>query len=705
MSTPIKPDQYATAEPAAAPAPRRLFLGKTSTSVLDLSGPDGQDPGHAADALEPPPTGSDTELKTNTALKATTPSGWSVAESAELYGIRSWGAGYFELSDDGAVAVSVPFNGKRARVSMLDIIAGMQQRGLQMPVLLRVENILDAQVSLLNESFGRAMRALDYRGAYRGVFPIKVNQQCQVIEEIARFGSRYGHGLEAGSKAELLIALASMEPDSGYIVCNGYKDTEFITLGLQALKLGYRCFFVLETPTELPIVLETSRALGIRPMLGMRVKLASRVGGAWNESSGDRSIFGLTTSQIVELIDSLRQHDMLDCLQLLHYHLGSQIPNIRDIRSGVLEAARYYADLKQEGAALGYLDLGGGLAVDYDGSQTNYDYSKNYSLDEYCLDVVEAIMGVLDPQGIEHPVIVTESGRATVAYSSILLFNILDVTRFEPGEVPGPDPKGEHPLIGNLRESLKSVNPRNLQESYNDAAYYREEIRELFKRGQIRLRELSLAENIFLEIVGEIVRKLQDVRRVPAGLDGLEQSLSDIYYGNFSVFQSLPDVWAIDQIFPVMPVHRLDEAPTRQAIIADITCDSDGKIDRFIGSRGTRKTLPVHPMIDGKPYYFGVFLVGAYQETLGDLHNLMGDTNVASIRINEDGTFDFVREMSGDSIADVLSYVEYQPQQLLEQFRRTAEHAVRKGVVSVAERQAVLEAFAASLRGYTYYED
>ena len=689
-----------SAEPGAISPARRLSLGKTSSSVLDLWGRGRQDSGHATAGV---PAAS--QRGGETGLKANAASIWSVAESAELYGVRSWGAGYFELSDDGTVAVSVPFNGKRARVSLLDIMAGMQQRGLQMPVLLRIENILDAQVSLLNESFGRAMRSLSYGGSYRGVFPIKVNQQCQVIEEIARFGSRYGHGLEAGSKAELLVALASMEPESGYIVCNGYKDTEFITLGLQALKLGYRCFFVLETPTELPIVLETSRTLGIRPMLGLRVKLASRVGGAWNESSGDRSIFGLTTSQIVELIDSLKREDMLDCLQLLHYHLGSQIPNIRDIRSGVLEAARYYADLKHEGAALGYLDLGGGLAVDYDGSQTNYDYSKNYSLDEYCLDVVETIMSVLDPQGIEHPVIVTESGRATVAYSSILLFNILDVTRFEPGEVPDPDPEGEHELIGNLRDSLKSINPRNLQECYNDAAFYREEIRELFKRGQIRLRELSLAEDIFLEIVAGIVRELQEVKRKPPGLDGLEQSLSDIYYGNFSVFQSLPDVWAIDQVFPVMPVHRLNEAPTRQAIIADITCDSDGKIDRFIGSRGIRKTLPVHPVIDGQPYYFGVFLVGAYQETLGDLHNLMGDTNVASVRINEDGTFDFVREMSGDSIADVLSYVEYQPHQLLEQFRQTAEHAVRKGVVSVAERQAVLEAFGASLRGYTYYED
>jgi arginine decarboxylase len=630
---------------------------------------------------------------------------WTVAESAELYGIRSWGAGYFDLAEDGTVQVTVPFNGKRVGVSLLSIIAGMQQRGMQMPTLLRIENLLDSQISALNESFGRAMRTLGYRGSYRGVFPIKVNQQCQVIGEIARCGARYAHGLEAGSKAELLIALTSLGPDAGYIVCNGYKDAEFVNLGLRALKLGYKVFFVLETPTELPIILEESRRLGIRPMLGARIKLASRVSGSWSESSGDRSIFGLTTGQIVDLIDSLREHEMLDCLQLLHYHLGSQIPNIRDIRNGVLEACRYYADLKKEGAALGYLDLGGGLAVDYDGSQTNYEYSKNYSLDEYCTDIVETIMATLDPEEIEHPVVITESGRATVAYSSVLLFNVLDVTRFEPGDLPEPDPEGEHELIGNLRETLKTINPKNLQESYNDAVFYREEIRELFKRGQTRLRSLSRAENIFLEIVRTIVGELHGARRAPKGLDGLEESLSDVYYGNFSVFQSLPDVWAVEQIFPVIPVHRLNEAPTRQAIIADITCDSDGKIDRFIGPRGVRKTLPVHPLVEGEPYYLGVFLVGAYQETLGDLHNLMGDTNVVSVRINEDGTFDFVRELDGDSIADVLSYVEYQPQQLLEQFRTIAEQSVRKGRITAAERQAILEAFSASLRGYTYFED
>lgn len=638
-------------------------------------------------------------------MKANGNANWAPADAAELYGIRNWGAGYFDLADDGAVTVNVTSDGRRVSVSIPDIIAGMQQRGLQMPVLLRIENLLDSQLTLINETFARAISNLGYQGCYRGVFPIKVNQQCQVIEEIARFGASYGHGLEAGSKAELLIALASLDPDSSHIVCNGYKDEEFITLGLQSLKLGYRCTFVIETPTELPVILACSRRIGVRPILGLRVKLASRVGGYWNESSGDRSLFGLTTSQIVEVIDALREHEMLDCLQLLHYHLGSQIPNIRDIRSGVLEACRYYVDLAKEGATLGYLDLGGGLAVDYDGTQTNFEYSKNYSLDEYCTDIVETIMTTLDPEGIAHPVIVTESGRATVAYSSVLLFNILDVTRFESGSVPEHIDPAEHDLIRNLAEVFANVSVKNLQECYNDAVYYRDEIRELFKRGQIRLRSLSLSERLFLEIVRAIVRESQGAKRLPPGLEGLEDSLSDIYYGNFSVFQSLPDVWAIEQVFPLMPVHRHREKPTRQAIIADITCDSDGKIDRFINPRGLQKTLPVHPLREGEPYYFGVFLVGAYQETLGDLHNLMGDTHVVSVRINGDGSFDFVREMGGDSIADVLSYVEYQPQQLLEQFRRTAERAVRSGRIAPVERQNVLELFSASLRGYTYFED
>jgi len=630
---------------------------------------------------------------------------WSPAESAELYGIRNWGAGYFDINDKGEVVMSVPADGKVVTVSLMDIIRGMQQRGLQMPVLLRLDNLLEAQIALLNETFNRAIKAAGYGAEYRGVFPIKVNQQCAVIEEMARVGEKYGHGLEAGSKAELLIALAHLEPEKGYIICNGYKDEEFVNLALQSLRMGFKCLIVLETPTELPIILEASRRLGVRPMLGVRVKLAAKVEGHWNESSGDRSIFGLTTAQIVELLDDLREHEMLDCLQLLHYHLGSQIPNIRDIRSGVQEACRYYAAMRQEGAALGYLDLGGGLGVDYDGSQTNSHHSKNYSLDEYCTDVIETIMSTLGPAKVPHPVIVTESGRATVAYSSILLFNILDVTSYEPAEKVPAVAEDEHELVKNLREVLNGISGKTAKECFNDANFYREEIRDLFRRGQIRLRSLSLAENIYLHIVWGIIAVLQKARRVPAGFEGLEESLADIYYGNFSVFQSLPDVWAIEQVFPVIPVHRHTEAPTRRAVLADITCDSDGKIDCFIESSGLKRTLPVHAWVEGQPYYFGVFLVGAYQETLGDLHNLMGDTNVASVRVHGDGSFEFVREMNGDSIADVLSYVEYQPQQLLEKLRKTAELAVRKERITLAQRQEMMESFAASLRGYTYYED
>jgi arginine decarboxylase len=631
---------------------------------------------------------------------------WTAAASAELYGIRNWGADYFDINEAGEVVVRVPAaGGAVASVSLMEIIKGMQQRGLTMPVLLRLDNLLEAQIALLNNTFAKAIQTLGYKSTYRGVFPIKVNQQCSVIEEIARVGAAYGHGLEAGSKAELLIALAHLEPETGYIICNGYKDEEFVNLALQSLRLGFKCIVVLETPTELPIILEAAKRLGVRPMLGVRVKLAVKVAGHWNESSGDRSIFGLTTAQIVELIDTLRSQEMLDCLQLLHYHLGSQIPNIRDIRGGVQEACRYYVALKKEGAALGYLDLGGGLGVDYDGSQTNSHHSKNYSLDEYCTDVIETIMSTLGPAEVAHPVIVTESGRATVAYSSVLLFNIVDVTSYEPGESAPVVPENEHELVKNLRDVLNGVSAKTAKECYNDATYYREEIRQLFGRGQIALRSLSLAESIYLHIVWAIVAVLQRVRRVPAGFEGLEESLADIYYGNFSVFQSLPDVWAIDQVFPIIPVHRHNEPPTRRAILADITCDSDGKVDQFIESGGLHRTLPVHPWVESQPYYFGVFLVGAYQETLGDLHNLMGDTNVASVRLHQDGTFEFVREMSGDSISDVLTYVEYHPQKLLEQLRRTAEQAVRKDKITLAQRQELLESFGASLRGYTYYED
>ncbi len=626
---------------------------------------------------------------------------WTIEDAADLYGVDRWGNDYFSLNQQGQVVART----LNTEVPLLDIVNGMAERELHMPVVVRIENILDAQLFRLYNAFNQAIEVCEYENKYRGVYPIKVNQQAQVVEEIADFGSRYQHGFEVGSKPELIAALGTMQEPGGLIICNGYKDAEFIELGLHANKLGFICIFVIEAPTELPIIIERSKSLGIKPHIGVRVKMTTRVSGHWNTTSGDRSVFGLNTSQVIHVVDTLKQNDMLDCLQLLHCHLGSQIPNIQDIRRGVVEACRYYADLSHEGAALSYIDLGGGLAVDYTGARSNDEQSRNYTLEEYCEDVVDTIKTTLDEYQVAHPTIVTESGRATVAYSSVLLFNVLDVNRFEPTERSAGPVADEPLLISQMRELLTDLTEDNIQECFNDAHFFRQEVRELFRRGQMDLRTRSVAENLFLEILNAVATITETMERVPTDLQDLKTSLADIYYGNFSLFQSLPDIWAIDQLFPIMPVHRLDEEPTRQAVIADITCDCDGKIDRFIDLESpSRNTLPLHALKEGEEYYLGVFLVGAYQETLGDLHNLFGDTNIVSVRLNGDGSFDFVKEIHGDTIADVLSYVEYDPKAIQLSHRNTAERAVREGRITVRERQQIVRSFSASLQGYTYYE-
>ena len=569
-----------------------------------------------------------------------------------------------------------------------------------MPIMIRMENLVDDRIRALNQGFGNAINQAGYTGTYRGVYPIKVNQQSHVVEEIARYGSEFNHGLETGSKTELIIALATLKSRDSLIICNGYKDEEFIDLGIQGLKLGYKVFFVIETPQELPKILERSQHWGVDPLIGIRLRLATKVQGHWANDSGDRSLFGLSTTEVIELIDDLKQAGKMDCLQLLHYHLGSQIPDIRNIRNGVREACRYYIDLTQEGANLKYFDLGGGLAVDYGSTGS---MGCNYNLDEYCVDIVEAIQESLDPYDMRHPVIVTESGRATVAPMSILLFNILSVSNFEPNPCPD-EPGTECEAISNLWETLQEVDIKHLQENYNDAFYYRELVQEAFGRGEISLRERAMGENLHLLILHEISKRLPGLKHPSEELETLNEQLADIYYGNFSVFQSLPDTWAIDQVFPVIPIHRLNEQPTRQAVIADLTCDCDGKLDNFVGHPGLIPTLPVHEIEPDQEYYLGVFLVGAYQETLGDLHNLFGDTNIASVRITEKGNFEFVHELEGDSIADVLSYVEYQPKDMYRQFLATAEQAVRESRISIKERQTMLKLFNESLSGYTYFE-
>jgi arginine decarboxylase len=628
---------------------------------------------------------------------------WTIEKSENLYNIKNWGGEYFSISDKGEVMVTASNGKPLADVSLMDIISEVKDRGLDMPVLLRFENILDSRISTLNKSFLKAMKDLEYTGTYRGVYPVKVNQQQQVLEETTKFGKRYHHGLEVGSKAELIAALSQMDDRESLLICNGYKDEEFINLGLNAVKLGFKCFFVIEMPGELSTILECARDLNVKPNIGVRIKLASRAGGHWTESGGDRSIFGLNMSQVIGIVDALREQNMLDCLKLLHYHLGSQVPNIRDIRSAVGEASRVYAELVKEGAAMGYLDLGGGLAVDYDGSKTNFASSRNYSIDEYCTDIVEAVMHAMDNSEIKHPVIVTESGRAIVAYYSVLLFNVLHVSNFEVNNIPKSIPDDSPESTASLFWTSTNLTVKNIQESYNDALYYRDQARQVFNQGHMTLRERALAENIFWNIISRITRLKKNMKFLPPELENIESAIADIYYCNLSIFQSLPDSWAIDQLFPIMPVHRLNEIPSRNAVLADITCDCDGKIDSFIDMHDVSRTLPLHKIKDDEEYIIGAFLVGAYQETLGDLHNLFGDTNVVSIRINEEG-FEIVREIHGDSVEDVLSYVEYDPGKMRIAFNRLVSESERNKLITEDEKFEIVAAYENGLAGYTYYE-
>jgi len=627
---------------------------------------------------------------------------WTREKSENLYNIKNWGGEYFSISDKGEVLVTYK-NGSNNQISLMDIVSEVKDRGLDMPVLLRFENILDSRISSLNKSFGKAMKDLDYKGVYRGVYPVKVNQQQQVLEEMTKFGKRYHHGLEVGSKAELIAALSQISDRESLLICNGYKDEEFIDLGLYAVKLGFKCFFVIEMPGELSTILKRADEIGVKPNIGVRIKLASKAGGYWTESGGDRSIFGLNMSQVIGIVDTLREKKMLDCLKLLHYHLGSQIPNIRDIRTAVSEAARVYSELVKEGAAMGYLDLGGGLAVDYDGSKTNFASSRNYSMGEYCTDIVETVMHVMDNDEIEHPVIVTESGRALVAYYSVLLFNVLHVTNFEVNDIPGEIPDESPESTKNLFWASNNLTIKNIQETYNDALYYRDQARQMFRQGNMTLRERALAENIFWNIISKISKLRKKMKFVPPELENIESAIADIYYCNLSIFQSLPDSWAIEQLFPIMPIHRLLEIPSRNAVLADITCDCDGKIDSFIDLHDVSKTLPLHKLNEDEEYIIGAFLVGAYQETLGDLHNLFGDTNVVSVRIDEDG-FEIVREIHGDSVEDVLTYVEYDPGKMCISFTRMVSDAFNNGLISEDDRTEIVEAYENGLSGYTYYE-
>jgi arginine decarboxylase len=651
----------------------------------------------SASRVIPPSAASSKPAKTKS------PKGWSPEKSADLYGVESWGHKFFGINKDGHVTVKLEDGEKSAKVSLHEVIEGLRDRGTHVPVLLRFRDLLHSRITEINEAFKEAIKITKYSGNYRGVYPIKVNQQRQVIEEIAEFGKKYHYGLEAGSKPELIAALAHMHDPDAYIICNGYKDEEFIDLALHSQKMGMKIMLVLEMPSELDLILNRSRKIGVLPNLGIRIRLSTKGSGRWQESAGDNSVFGLNAAQVIGVVDSLKASGHLACLKMLHYHQGSQIPNIAAIREGCTEAVRIYCDLVKEGAPMGVLDIGGGMAVDYDGSHTNFASSCNYSIQEYCTDIVEVVAQQCDRVGVKHPNLISESGRAVVSYYSVLVFNILDVTSSQTSDKEPVMPKKAPQNLTNLLHVNKTLSKKNLQESMNDAVYYRDQVRAMFLYGAATLRERGLAEAWYWHILTRISNMIADMDDVPEELTKLANGLADFYYGNFSLFQSLPDSWAIDQLFPILPIHRLDEKPKHRAVLADITCDCDGKIDRFIEKEGVSKVLPLHGLKPDEPYYIGIFLVGAYQETLGDLHNLLGDTNVVGVHL-EKGKPVYTHEVEGDTVADVLTYVEFDPKELVSKFRNFAEKAVTDGRISPKERKEIMDLYRAGLGGYTYFE-
>ncbi|KJZ18625.1 biosynthetic arginine decarboxylase [Loktanella sp. S4079] len=621
-------------------------------------------------------------------------------EVPDLYGVSTWSDGLVDIADSGDLALRNPHDDSLP-VSLPEVMSALTQRGISAPILLRVQPYLDRALARLHDAFESAFREANYKGCYRGVFPIKVNQQSDVVERLTEVGRPYHFGLEVGSKPELLIALSqTMSPES-LLICNGAKDAAFIHLAILSQKLGFNTIIVLESLQEFETVHRISTELNVRPTLGVRIKLTETVTGKWQASSGDRSVFGLSALDVVKLTARLEETGLMDCLVLQHTHLGSQVPNIMDVRRAATEACRFYVELSRLGAPLSYMDLGGGLGVDYTGERRPDENSVNYTVNEYCVNLVETVRYAMDEAKIEHPTIVTESGRFVVAQSAIFVFNILGATLYDNSEKPEVY-EGDHHLLTDLLAVEGYIAGSRLQEALNDAIYYRDEIRALFRRGQIDLQLLARGEQAFLYLLSRFktAAKLED----SAGqIDEQLTGFVDYYHGNFSLFQSLPDVWAIDQLHPIMPLQRLNEEPTRSAVLTDVTCDSDGKIDQFVLADGVANALPVHELRDGEDYYIGVFFVGAYQETLGDLHNLFGDPNVVTISLDGEGGFDIEHEVEGDTIAQVLSYVEYDPQDCLATFRKTVEKAVKAGKVNAAERRTMMTAYKDSLAGSTYF--
>lgn len=628
-------------------------------------------------------------------------SDWNTKKSSDLYGIKYWGANFFHINDEGNVELK-PKGATGPGLDLYHLVQDLQERGIRMPILLRFPDIIKARIELLAGCFARAIEEAKYTGVYRGVYPIKVNQQKHLVEEILEFGQAHHFGLEAGSKPELLISLAQMDTPNALIICNGFKDQEYIEMALIAQKLGRQTIIVVDRFSELQMIIHASKRLAIRPQIGFRAKLSTSGSGRWAETSGAKSKFGLTPSEIVRGVECLRGEDMLDCLQLIHFHIGSQIPSIQHIKAAIKEGARFFTEIYGMGANLKYIDVGGGLGVDYDGSGKS-DSSTNYSEQEYANDIVATVQSICDEKKTPHPDIISESGRALVAHSTALVFDVLGHNENTLSHYELPSLDKESRLVQDLFEIYKSLSKANINEYYNDLIEKKRDTLQLFTYGVLSLGQRALAEDLFRAIATKIVLIAKENPDLDEIRYALEQELSDIYFCNFSVFQSLPDSWALDQLFPIMPIHRLQERPERRAVLVDLTCDSDGHINNFIDTEvgGEQKYLEVHAVEAGKPYYLGAFLTGAYQEILGDLHNLFGDTDAVHVSLTETG-YQIDHVVEGDDVKEVLEYVEYHRADLLEKVRKATESSILKGTISRSEARLLLEHYERGLSSYTY---
>ncbi len=629
---------------------------------------------------------------------------WTAANSAEIYSINNWGNGYYRVNAQGHVCVT-PCADPNQSLDLYELTQDLLDRGIRVPIMIRFPDIIKARVELLHSCFQKAFADHGYRGQYSGVYPIKVNQQKHLVQELVKYGKNLRLGLECGSKPELLVVLALMNTPNALIICNGFKDVEYIETALLSQKLGRNTIIVVDRKDELPLIIAAAKKFNARPKIGFRAKLNTQGAGKWVDSAGARSKFGLTATEIVEGVELLKKENMLDCLELLHYHIGSQVPSIQSIKSSLKEGGRFFCELYLMGAKLKYIDVGGGLGVDYDGTGRT-DSSINYSEQEYANDIVSVLQTLCDEKNIPHPDIVTESGRFLVAHHSVLVFNVMGLNNLQRHEPPRAAVKNDPNIMQDLQYIFEKVNKDNLNECFNDLSVAKQETLQLFTYGVLSLEQRAWCESMYFAIATKMLRIAKETPDMEDIANHFAQELCDTYFCNFSVFQSVPDSWAVGQLFPVMPIHRLSEEPKREATLADLTCDSDGKIEKFIdGITGEyKRTVRIHDFKEGQQYFMGVFLTGAYQEILGDLHNLFGDTDAVHISLSDAG-YTVDHYVPGDTVTEVLSYVQYGRSEMVDSVRQATEESIQKGSITKAEAKLLIKHYEEGLSGYTYLEE